>query len=97
MTAKLASQLPLSKHRAGPLWLCRSVEQFNDHFVPDLECDRSGHSIDRAATVEALVSAVREAEHALRESISVEEDPTCSRDLNDSCYSTLAALDARAG
>jgi hypothetical protein len=56
------------------------------------------HRNDRAATVEALLSAHREAEYALRQSIRAEEERTCLHNLNDPCYSTLAhSMRARAG
>jgi hypothetical protein len=52
--------------------------------------DRQRNSIDTAATVEGVVTALRETELALGESIEAEEERTRLRDPNDPRYSTLA-------
>jgi len=48
------------------------------------------NSIAKGATAESLVAALRETEHALRESIEAEEEYTNLRDYNDPQYSMLA-------
>jgi hypothetical protein len=51
----------------------------------------------KATSVENLVAALRESEHALRDVIRAEEERTSLSDPNDPCYSMLAhSLRARA-
>jgi hypothetical protein len=52
--------------------------------------DWQRNSIDKAATAESLVTALRETERALGESIVAEEDRTSLHDYNDPHYSMLA-------
>jgi hypothetical protein len=52
--------------------------------------DQQRHSLDRAASVQNLVTALRATESALRESIRAEEQRSSLGDPNDPCYSMLA-------
>ena len=55
------------------------------------------YNVHRGTIIAPLVAALREAEHALQESIKVEEERTCLRDLTNPRYSTLArSMRARA-
>jgi len=47
-------------------------------------------NVDRRAPIAPLVATLRAAEHALRESIRVEEERTSVRDVTDPGYSILA-------
>lgn len=52
--------------------------------------DQERHSLNRVASVENLVTALRETERALRENVQAEEARTSLADPNDPCYSMLA-------
>jgi hypothetical protein len=60
-------------------------------------CEPERRIINREGLVDTLMSALRETEGTLWESIWAEEERTSVRDLNDPCYSRLArSMRARA-